>query len=528
MLDLSKSILTCILSIISFTGTSQSNKELLYETENRPSIFSSYINSNNEIILGGHASTSPGSSAKFSRVDTAGNLLSGLYVPNALERTYYDVIKSSTGDLLCTGTAQDSWQDPAFITISCYDEFGGYKWSRRSQQFEETSRGTSIFEDPEGNIVVTGYFTNNNDEVLKPFFTKLDSAGNILSNFRFDTDISFEVEHTVVIDDHIYINGIAKIGAPLWSPFIIKTDWDGNVLESKVVVMPDANSIGFVRTDIAVLPDGEMVVFGLEHLTFLNFYPTYLKFNSDLDPIAFQRTEGPGDFSLGTTLTSYKTGHVQSFDFDDGIEQYAVFQCFDDNHELNWSRIVISDGCRQSIEAMVTLGDDIMAFGTCFAYDFSYQNFGFFKYNPQEDASCSISSLTSLYQTEHDFSFTDYPFETTEFVDFNNYTLNYTLAPASYTLTPSDHCAEGPVSVVEPDGGPVGFYPNPAEQVIRYQSSYEGFSEVMVFDMHGKLVFSNSQLSNGEELDVRPLLPGPYVFMVKKHQETHRQVVFVQ
>ena len=101
------------------------------------------------------------------------------------EESGSDVIRTSGGDYVVVGTS-DSWEWPMpdnmqdILIVKLDGTSGNILWNKKIH-LRNFDRGTSIVEDNDGNYVITGFTSSNDETKSDVFFGKVDPQGNVLA-----------------------------------------------------------------------------------------------------------------------------------------------------------------------------------------------------------------------------------------------------------------------------------------------------------------------------------------------------------
>jgi len=164
--------------------------------------------------------------------------------PDATKSTDYeesasDVIQTSGGDYVVVGTSI-SWEWPMpdnmddILIIKLDGTSGNVIWNKKIH-LENYDRATSVVEDKDGNYVLTGFTSSNDNNKSDVFFGKVDPQGNVLLktaiNITSKYDGGYSISKTA---DGGYIIG-GEAGSNHDEDFMmLKVDQNGNKKWSKM------------------------------------------------------------------------------------------------------------------------------------------------------------------------------------------------------------------------------------------------------------------------------------------------------
>ena len=154
------------------------------------------------------------------------------------EESASDVIKTSDGNYVVVGTSI-SWEWPMpdnmddILIMKLKGTSGNVIWNKKIH-LRNFDRGTSVVEDNDGNYVLTGFTSSNDETKSDVFFGKVDPQGNVLTkkaiNITGKHDGGYSISKTA---DGGYIIG-GEAGSHHNEDFMmLKVDQNGNKEWSK-------------------------------------------------------------------------------------------------------------------------------------------------------------------------------------------------------------------------------------------------------------------------------------------------------
>ena len=197
------------------------------------------------------------------------------------EESGSDVIRTSGGDYVVVGTS-DSWEWPMpdnmqdILIVKLDGTSGNILWNKKIH-LRNFDRGTSIVEDNDGNYVITGFTSSNDETKSDVFFGKVDPQGNVLAKKAINISKKYDGGYSIskTADGGFIIGGEA--GHHHNEDFmILKVDQNGNKKCSKKFSDHEDNS----AYDAIEASDGNFYLVGSKRI--VNKYEdiTIIKTNS--------------------------------------------------------------------------------------------------------------------------------------------------------------------------------------------------------------------------------------------------------
>mgnify|MGYP003303171762 FL=1 len=157
---------------------------------------------------------------------------------NEFEESGSDVIRTSYGDYVVVGTSV-SWEWPMpdnmedILLVKLDGASGDIIWNKKIHM-RNFDRGTSVVEDNDGNYVITGFTSSNDETKSDVFFGKVDPQGNVLAKKAINISKKYDGGYSIskTADGGFIIGGEA--GHHHNEDFmILKVDQNGNKKCSK-------------------------------------------------------------------------------------------------------------------------------------------------------------------------------------------------------------------------------------------------------------------------------------------------------
>ena len=188
-----------------------------------------------DTIIGGSDSqaTSAGDEVPTNVVFGKTILAPGTTLSKEFEESGSDVIKTSGGDYVVVGTSV-SWEWPMpdnmedILIVKLDGTSGNVIWNKKIH-LRNYDRGTSIVEDNDGNYVITGFTSINDETKSDVFFGKVDPQGNVLVKKAINISNNYDGGYSIskTADGGFVIGGEA--GHHHNEDFmILKVDQNGN------------------------------------------------------------------------------------------------------------------------------------------------------------------------------------------------------------------------------------------------------------------------------------------------------------
>ena len=187
------------------------------------------------------------------------------------EESASDVIRTSSGDYVVVGTSI-SWEWPMpdnmedILIIKLDGASGNVIWNKKIHM-RNFDRGTSVVEDNDGNYVITGFTSSNDETKSDVFFGKVDPQGNVLAKKAINISRKYDGGYSIskTADGGFVIGGEA--GHHHNEDFmILKVDQNGNKKCSKKFSDHEDNS----AFDAIEASDGNFYLVG--HIRVVNKY----------------------------------------------------------------------------------------------------------------------------------------------------------------------------------------------------------------------------------------------------------------
>ena len=157
---------------------------------------------------------------------------------NEFEESGSDVIRTAYGDYVVVGTSV-SWEWPMpdnmedILLVKLDGASGDIIWNKKIHM-RNFDRGTSVVEDNDGNYVITGFTSSNDETKSDVFFGKVDPQGNVLAKKAINISRKYDGGYSIskTADGGFVIGGEA--GHHHNEDFmILKVDQNGNKKWSK-------------------------------------------------------------------------------------------------------------------------------------------------------------------------------------------------------------------------------------------------------------------------------------------------------